>query len=282
LLYANYSTDDTGGFARWSVSAASRRGAAIESILEGSGYPLAFSQSGTRLIALDADLAHSRPSVLYTVDLQTGTVTDVPPNLMGHQPYLDWAPDDDTLTVSFDGNLYLLDLFTGRARPVLDCRAVDHGGCSMPIWSPDRERIAITLDWSRSGPLDPRTGTYLIEAECFFSPTGCPFAQWQRVAQYGLSAWSPDGSQFAVAGYHAVSIIDATDLATIREIPLDPPMLAESLEWSPQSGVLAIRSQDQIYLFRTDGFPHPALLDTVPGMIGPIQWLVVPPSSGAG
>jgi hypothetical protein len=227
---------------------------------------------------VEPNLSRSSPSGLYVVDLVTGNVSDVPRDAIDFAVYLDWGPEDNALTLNLDGDLYLLDLTTGSMRRVLDCEAVDNGSCGVPVWSPDRQRISIDLHFGRSGPIDPRSGIYILEAECFLSAGDCPFAQWQRVPdRAGLRAWSPDSRLIAVAEYSLLSIIDAAELSTIREIPLDSTMSVHSLTWSSQHGELAIGSWGQLYLLPPDGSSLPKFLRSVTGEIGPIAWFVVPP-----
>jgi Tol biopolymer transport system component len=277
-VYSNTWSDSSALVHHWSTSIVSPAGIAFDGIRQGDGYPLGFSGSGSRLIVLEPYPSLTPAARLYLVDLPTGEVSEVPLSGVTDPVYMDWAPDDNSITVNLGGDLYLVDLTTGSTRLVLHCQAVDHGACGTPAWSPDRRRIAVNLHFGRSGPADSRTGVYILDADCFLSPAGCPFERWQRVPEReGLCAWSPDSDQIAVAEYFTVSIVDASDLATIREIPLDPPLFAQSLEWSPQTGVLAIASHDQIYLVRADGGSLPSALRSVAGTIGPMAWFADAP-----
>jgi len=277
LLFANCWSDES-LLLHWSVSVVSPDGSGFDRIRNGTGFALAFSQSHSRLIAVDPDRSQSRQSDLYIVDLVTGDVSDVPGDPIHHSVYLDWAPDENAVTLNLDGDLYLLDLTIGNMRRMLDCEAVDNGSCGQAVWSPDRQRITINLGFARSGPVDQRTGIYILDAECLLSSGGCPFARSQRVPERaGLSAWSPDGKFIAVAEHSLLSIVDASELSTIREIPLDSAVSVRSLAWSSGHAALAIGSWGRLYLLPLDGPSIPTLLRSVAGEIGPIAWFVVPP-----
>jgi WD40 repeat protein len=254
-------------------------GMAFDDIRAGAGYPLSFSSDGSRLIAVDPHRSQSRHSDAYVVDLVTGALLDLPRDPVNYPLYIDWGPDDRTLTLARTGKVHILDLTTGEMNLVLDCTTIDGGRCGPVEWSPDRQRVAVFFDIARSGPLDRRVGLYILDAECFLSPGGCPFDQWERIPGHGgLPTWSPDGRYIAIAEYSSssLSVVDAASLATVRVTPLDLAAHVHSLAWSRQDG-LALGSSDEVYLLPPDAPSPPVLLRTGPGEVGPIDWINVPP-----
>lgn len=275
LLVADYWPDYSGRY-HWSVRALYPDGQDLGPIRFGDGTPLAFSPSGTSLVAVDPDRSQARHSDLYVSDLVTGQVTDVPGDPL-HEPYeLTWSPDESTLTVDRQGDLYLLDLSTGEIALALDCHAVDLGSCCCPAWSPDRLHLALQFELARSGPADSRNGLYLLEGACFLSPHACPFEEWHRVPDpRGPAAWSPDGSQIAVADNSALFLVDAATLSTTRQIPFGPEANFVALEWSPDEENIAIATRYALHLLSLVRPSDPVPLYNARGQIGPVTWLLV-------
>jgi hypothetical protein len=235
-------------------------------------------------MAVDPHRSQSRHSDAYVVDLSTGAVSDVPQDPINYPLHADWGPDDHSVTLDRTGKIHILDLTTGDLTLVLDCTTIDDGGgCGLGQWSPDRQRVTVFFDIGRSGPIDPRVGLYILRSECVLSAGGCPFDQWERIpGDGGLHTWSPDGRYIAIAEYSSLAVVDATTLATVGVAPIDQGLHVNSLAWSRQDGTLAIGTWDGLYLLPTDGSSPPTLLHAVPGEVGPIAWITVPPWPGAG
>ena len=159
--------------------------------------------------------------------------------------------DGRSLLIDQDSDISLLDTQAGTTTDLSLCPRfhveVD-ALCTMPALSPSGEWVAFFASFAKSGPPDPRTGTYFMSSRCLAEPESCATQPFDGPYAIGPGyAWSPTGTSIAFPASSfspgkGVSLFDMSQRAVVREVT-DAAASSQDprarVAWSPSGRYLA-------------------------------------------
>lgn len=154
-----------------------------------------------------------------------------------------WSPDIDLLAFTDDQSISVLDLTNQELVQVLDCpKSIDRAAyCVVLGWSPVGKWLAHRVDIARSGSIDPKQLTYLLDTYCFSDVSTCASLDYAIMPFRTFGSWRPDGQYFAGAGTDGdVYIFDVTSWEVDQILPTG--LSIESIQWSPDGQWLGFSS----------------------------------------
>lgn len=174
-----------------------------------------------------------------------------------------WSPDSAILAFSSEQSIYTLDVYNQELVKVLDCpNVIDLAAyCVVLGWSPGDNWLAYRVDIERSGSLDSRQLTYLLNTNCFSDATTCPSMDYGVLPFRTYGTWSPDGNRFAAAANDGdVYIFDVTSWEIERILHTD--RLIQSIHWSPDGQWLGFSSPRGIGLISPENGDWKFIMET--------------------
>lgn len=154
-----------------------------------------------------------------------------------------WAPDGDQIAFADKSGIAILDLTSLDLVQVLNCTtSIDQAAyCVVLGWSPNGKWIVHRVDITRSGSIDPKELTYLLDTTCFSDINSCASLDYSIMPFRTFGSWSPDGQYFAGAGTDGdVYVFDVASWEVDRI--LHTGRYIESIHWSPDGQWLGFSS----------------------------------------
>jgi WD40 repeat protein len=192
-------------------------------------YQIVYSPNGTLL-------ATTNGRAIFICDLKSEHIQMTLDSQDEKISSIAWSPDGKWLVSgSSNGMTRIRDIVTGKEISAFKANTV------AIAWSPDAQRLATAGDGIHV--FDPSTGKELVTFTYPFHPI-----------DFGLVAWSPDGTR--IAGGCSCGVVEIWNAASGNPLislrPSDPsPKSVLALTWSPDSKYIASSLSDSIFLFET-------------------------------
>lgn len=157
-------------------------------------------------------------------------------------PMVAWSPDGHRLLMCGARSLRILDSDSGR-----ELLAVPYDGYVSSInWSPDGNRLAAVVKETlgKRDHYSVATTMWIVDSIAGTKLQTLKLKNDGRsVDDKRLTAWSPDGTRFAITVGKTLTIVDAHDGRELSSLPEQGADFS-SLSWSPDGGLLATANDD--------------------------------------
>lgn len=182
------------------------------------GYHYSFSPDSTEIAYASYD-DQTQDYALHILELSDGSTSEL---LKGINTHPEWSPSGDEIAYSQNGNIYLINLITGKTSSL----TTDNQGGIITDWSPDGQTLAILRN----------NGLYFLDIN---SGTITNFDQSNLYPYINSAAFSPDGTRLAFTDWNSshskLYVADGfTSSASTHEISVTD--LRSGVEWQPVNG----------------------------------------------
>jgi hypothetical protein len=240
--------------------------------LSPDGHYLAYNDQ------LPVDTRGEEGSQIRIIDLETSIST-----LLSQRGQVSsWSPTGDALALTVADqervDVAIAPVASTELHFLTQCQEdpADEADCGGPSWAPNGRRIAFSRAYPRSGPIDRRSGIYLIPASCVDAPDTCSALARGPFGRGVDPAWSADGRLIAWDDLDSSDIVIFDAQSSVVASRVHNVGWASFIVWSPDSDALAISDTSEIALIdiRTERQSFhwaPACLNRV------VSWIRVEP-----
>lgn len=206
-------------------------------------------------------------SGVHLVDLATGEVTALAPDLGDGAEHPDWSPDGASVVFHVDfTSLWIADVASGSVEQLFECVA-PCGAIQDPAWSPDGSEVAFSVA-ETDGVHTTRAAIEAIDVD-----TGALRTVYEDLSGTVWTVgprWSPDGesvvfeettwasnswTEETVATVAVATVVDGGTAAS-RIVQWDGPLAgpgSPAPDWSPAGDLIVYSRDDDLVTVRPDG-----------------------------